>query len=182
MSAFDWFLTLYQHVCQQWASHGLLAWHLIYTVACFSLETGAYADLGDVAGRLKVLPTANDAGSNGICAHHTVAIENDLIITCDRIKLMAIVLGAHLRSLASISRIAQKLDIHSRSGLDLLQRMLPHLDHQLPNPPPDVAQLFCPPWLRLADYINLAYGASPIFHYGSDLSPYTQVRRANSCW
>ena len=140
-------------------------------------KPGAYVDLGDVAGRLMVLPTANDAGSNGICAHHTVAIENDLIVACDKVKLMTIVLGAHLRSLTSISRIALNLGIHARSGLDLLQRVLPHLDHQLPTPPPDVAQLFRPPWLRLADYINLAYGAPPIFNYGSDLSPYTQDSR-----
>ena len=140
-------------------------------------KPGAYVDLGDVAGRLMMLPTANDAGSNGICAHHTVAIENDLIVACDKVKLMTIVLGAHLRSLTSISRIALNLGIHARSGLDLLQRVLPHLDHQLPTPPPDVAQLFRPPWLRLADFINLAYGASPIFNYGPDLSPFRQVSK-----
>lgn len=88
---------------------------------------------------------------------------------------MAIVLGAQLRSLPSISRIAQKLGIQSRYGLDLLQSVLPHLDYQLPNPPPDVARFFHPPWLRLADCINLAYGASPIFDYGPDLSLFMQV-------
>ena len=175
---FEGFLTLYQHVCQQWASHGLLCLASdLLRLLVLVWKPGAYVDLGDVAGRLMVLPTANDAGSNGICAHHTVAIENDLIVACDQIKLMTIVLGAHLRSLTSISRIALNLGIHARSGLDLLQRVLPHLDHQLPTPPPDVAQLFRPPWLRLADYINLAYGAPPIFNYGPDLSPYTQVSR-----
>ena len=173
---FDWFLTLYQHICQQWASHGLLflASDLLRLLVLV-WKPGAYADLGDVAGRLKVLPTANDAGSNGICAHHTVAIENDLIIACDKIKLMAIILGA-IPQFTSISRIAQN-GHPPRSGLDLLQRVLPHLDHQLPNPPPVVAQLFCSPWLRLVDYINLAYGASPLFNYGPDLTPFTQVSR-----
>ena len=80
---FDWFLTLYQHVCQRWASHGLLCLASdLLGLLVLVWKPGAYADLGDVAGRLKILPTANDAGLHGICAHHTVAIENDLIINC----------------------------------------------------------------------------------------------------
>ena len=74
--------------------------------------------------------------------------------------------------------IAGRLGIQppSDNPVALLQAVLPHLDQRLPHPP-ELAPLLQPPWTRLADFINLAYGAPPLFHPAESLAAYSAGRR-----
>lgn len=171
--------TLIDHARNQWAAHGLLclASDLLRLLALAWLP-GAYGDLGDVAGRLHCLPEAADAGPGGFCAHHTVAIENDLILSTSPVPLQAVVLATALWSWRHVHAMAGRLGIE-QGGDDpvrLLQAVLPHLDRRLPRPP-SLAPLLAPPWTRLADYINVAYGAAALFHPPTALAPYSAGRR-----
>lgn len=171
--------TLVSHAQRHWARHGLLclASDLLRLLA-LAWRPGFYGDLGDVAGRLPQLPAAADAGPAGFCAHHTVAIENDLILASDRPTLQAITLATALWSWRSVRGIAGRLQI-SLPGAEpaaLLRAVLPHLNQRLPQPP-SLAPLLQPPWTRLADYINLAYGAAPLFHPAAALAAYSAGRR-----
>jgi len=171
--------TLLGHAQRHWAGHGLLclASDLLRLLA-LAWWPGVYGDLGDVAGRLPMLPGANEAGPAGFCAHHTVAIENDLIFASDRRTLQAITLATALWSWRSVQGIGQRLGLPLAEAepAALLRAVLPHLDQRLP-PPPSLAPLLQPPWTRLADYINLAYGAAPLFHPAADLAAYSAGRR-----
>jgi hypothetical protein len=170
----DWLLALFSHAQQQWRAHGLLclASDLLRLLALIRLP-GVYSDLGDVAGRLQALPTAESAGPSGFCAHHTVAIENDLILATNPVRLQAITMATGLWSARTIRAIATRLQLDPTGvpPLELLQAVLPHLDHRLP-PPPALQPLFQPPWSRLADFINLAYGAPQVFHPREALAAY----------
>jgi hypothetical protein len=86
--------TLIAHGRRQWAAHGLLCLPSdLLRLLALVWRPGAYGDLGDVAGRLPRLPVARDAGPDGFCAHHTVAVENDLIVATDRLLFQAITPG-----------------------------------------------------------------------------------------
>ncbi|MEB3320150.1 MAG: hypothetical protein VKI63_04335 [Cyanobium sp.] len=171
--------TLLEHARRHWVAHGLLclASDLLRLLA-LAWQPGVYGDLGDVAGRLLQLPSLAMAGATGFCAHHTVAIENDLIVATDRVTLQAITLATALWSWRNVRAIALRLQIEPAEAepAALLQAVLPHLDQRLPRPP-SLAPLLQPPWTRLADYINLAYGAAPVFHPATDLAPYSAGRR-----
>lgn len=171
--------TLLGHAQRHWAGHGLLCLASdLLRLLVLAWRPGVYGDLGDVAGRLPQLPTAADAGPAGFCAHHTVAIENDLILASDRPTLQAITLATALWSWRSVRGIAGRLQISLPDGepSGLLQAVLPHLDQRLPQPP-SLAPLLQPPWSLLADAINLAYGAAPLFHPAAALAPYSAGRR-----
>ena len=176
---FAYLHTLFEHGQRHWAGHGLLclASDLLRLLALAWLP-GAYGDLGDVAGRLRRLPGAADAGPAGFCAHHTVAIENDLILAINRTTLQAITLATALWSWRRVRDIASRLGLTQprSSPTEQLRAVLPHLDQRLPVPP-SLLPLFHPPWTRLADYINLAYGAQPLFHPSSQLAAYSAGRR-----
>ncbi|MEB3354986.1 MAG: hypothetical protein VKM34_12280 [Cyanobacteriota bacterium] len=171
--------TLLGHTQRHWGRHGLLclASDLLRLLA-LAWQPGIYGDLGDVAGRLPLLPGAAEAGPAGFCAHHTMAIENDLILATDRPTLQAITLATALWSWRSVRAIARRLQITESASepAALLQAVLPHLDERLP-PPPSLAPLLQPPWTRLADAINLAYGAAPLFHPPATLAAYSAGRR-----
>jgi hypothetical protein len=175
---FTYLHTLFEHARRHWARHGLLclASDLLRLLALAWLP-GAYGDLGDVAGRLRRLPGAADAGPAGFCAHHTVAIENDLILATNRTILQAITLATALWSWRHVRGIASRLGIAQpqASPAEQLRAVLPHLDQRLP-PIPSLLPLFQPPWTRLADYINLAYGAQPLFHPAATLAAYAAGR------
>ena len=171
--------TLIDHGRRQWAAHGLLCLPSdLLRLLALAWRPGAYGDLGDVAGRLPRLPVARDAGPDGFCAHHTVAIENDLIVATDRLFLQGITLATALWSWRRVRAIAGRLGIEppSDNPVALLQAVLPHLDQRLPHPP-ELAPLLQPPWTRLADFINLAYGAPPLFHPAESLAAYSAGRR-----
>lgn len=175
----DWLLALCSHAQQHWRAHGLLclASDLLRLLALIRLP-GVYGDLGDVAGRLQALPTAASAGPGGFCAHHTVAIENDLILATNPRRLQAITVATALWSARTIRAIATRLQLDPADvpPLELLQAVLPQLDHRLP-PPPALRHLFQPPWTRLADFINLAYGAPQVFHPREALAAYAAGHR-----
>jgi len=171
--------TLIDHGRRQWGAHGLLCLPSdLLRLLALSWRPGAYGDLGDVAGRLPRLPVARDAGPGGFCAHHTVAIENDLIVGTDRLFLQALTLATALWSWRRVRAIAGRLGIQppSDNPVALLQAVLPHLDQRLPHPP-ELAPLLQPPWTLLADFINLAYGAPPLFHPAERLAAYSAGRR-----
>jgi len=171
--------TLIDHGRRQWGAHGLLCLPSdLLRLLALSWRPGAYGDLGDVAGRLPRLPVARDAGPGGFCAHHTVAIENDLIVGTDRLFLQALTLATALWSWQRVRAIAGRLGIQTPSDnpIALLQAVLPHLDQRLPHPP-ELAPLLQPPWTLLADFINLAYGAPPLFHSAESLASYSAGRR-----
>ena len=171
--------TLLNHACQHWAAHGLLclASDLLRMLA-LAWRPGAYGDLGDLAARLHSLPSAGEAGLHGFWAHHTVAVENDLIVATNRTILQAITLATALWSWRCVRAIAARLGITrpNASPHEQLQAVLPYLDQRLPARP-SLPALFQPPFTRLADYINLAYGAPPQFHPAAALSAYTAGRR-----
>lgn len=173
--------SLIAHAQQHWARHGLLclASDLLRLLA-LSWRPGVYGDLGDVTGRLQSLPNVADAGSAGFCAHHTVAVENDLIITTSANIVQAITLATALWSWGTVRGIAQRLALdqdrtHSDPA-ELLEAVLPQLDQRLPSPP-SLAELLQAPWTQLADFINLAYGATPVFHPATHLNRYSAGRR-----
>jgi hypothetical protein len=171
--------TLIDHGRRQWAAHGLLCLPSdLLRLLALSWRPGAYGDLGDVAGRLPRLPLARDAGPSGFCAHHTVAIENDLIVGTDRVLLQAITLATALWSWRRVRAIAGRLGIQQpvANPVALLQAVLPFIDQRLPQPPV-LAPLLQPPWTRLADLINLAYGAPTLFHPAESLAAYSAGRR-----
>jgi hypothetical protein len=171
--------TLIDHGRRQWGAHGLLCLPSdLLRLLALSWRPGAYGDLGDVAGRLPRLPVARDAGPGGFCAHHTVAIENDLIVGTDRLYLQALTLATALWSWRRVRAIAGRLGIQppSDNPVALLRAVLPHLDQRLPHPP-ELALLLQPPWTLLADFINLAYGAPPLFHPAESLAAYSAGHR-----
>jgi hypothetical protein len=173
--------SLIAHAQQHWARHGLLclASDLLRLLA-LSWRPGVYGDLGDVTGRLQRLPSVADAGSAGFCAHHTVAVENDLIITTNANIVQAITLATALWSWGTVRGIAQRLVLDhptpSSDPNELLQAVLPQLDQRLPSPP-SLTELLQAPWTQLADFINLAYGATPVFHPATHLNRYSAGRR-----
>ena len=170
--------TLVDHARRHWAAHGLLCLASdLLRLLSLAWQSGGFGDLGDVAGRLSQLPSVAMA-STGFCAHHTVAIENDLIVATDRVTLQAITLAAALWSWRSVRAIALPLQISPEESEPAahLQAVLPHLDQRL-HRPPSLAPLLQPPWSRLAEYINLAYGAAPVFHPPADLAIHNSGRR-----
>ena len=171
--------TLIAHAQGQWAAHGLLCLPAdLLRLLVLAWRPGAYGDLGDVAGRLRRLPSAADAGPHGFCAHHTVAVENDLILCLDPELLQAITLATALWSWRHGRAIAQRLglDPNPDDPAGRLRQVLPHLDRRLPQPP-DLAPLLQPPWTLLADTIAIAYGAGPSFHPPAALARFTAARR-----
>ena len=131
-----------------------------------------------MAGRLRRLPEATDAGLGGFCAHHTVAIENDLILSTTPLPLQTMLLATALWSWRQVRAIAGRLGIDQPGAnpVHQLEAVLPHLDRRLPEPP-ELGPLLQPPWTHLADYINVAYGAAALFHPPSLLAPYIAGRQ-----
>jgi hypothetical protein len=171
--------TLIDHARTRWAAHGLLCLASdLQRLLALAWMPGAYGDLGDVVGRLRRLPQAADAGLGGFCAHHTVAIENDLILSTTPLPLQAVVLATALWSWRQVRAIAGRLGIEQpgTNPVHQLEAVLPHLDRRLPRPP-ELAPLLQPPWTHLADYINVAYGAAALFHPPSQLSPFIAGRQ-----
>jgi hypothetical protein len=174
-----YFQTLICHTQQHWAASGLLCLASdLLRLLVLSWLPGAYGDLGDVAGRLRVLPRAADGGPEGFCGHHTVAIENDLILCTRRPLLQAITLATGLWSWRRVRSIAQRHGL-AWSGVpadQLLRSVLPLLDCHLPVPP-SLEELLQPPWIRLADWISMAYGAAPLFLPASTFAAFTAGRQ-----
>lgn len=174
------FELLLEHARTHWGSHGLLclASDLLRLLVLTWLP-GAYGDLGDVVGKMKKMPTPHrtQIDISKFCAHRTIAIENDLIFCHDQSLMMAIVWGTGLWSVQTVRRIAAKLNLlePSQSPPALLGAVLPHLDKRLPIVP-DLRILFNPPYTRLADYINIAYGSHALFGQADAVQPFFTAR------
>lgn len=161
-----WLALLIDHVRAHWSGHGLLCLASdLLRLQALVWRPGAYADLGDIAALLRVLPTRRRAraAQSPFCAHCTIAIENDLIFCADRALMQAVTIGTVLWGVRAIEAMAARLRLPPRplSPPDLARAVLPALDAQMPPAPP-LRPLYETPHAGLADYVNRAYGSHPL--------------------
>lgn len=161
-----WLELLIDHVRARWSGHGLLCLASdLLRLQALVWRPGAYADLGDIAALLRVLPTRRRtrAAQSPFCAHCTIAIENDLIFCADRARVHAVTIGTVLWGVRALEAVAARLKLPPRplSAPDLARAVLPALDAQMPPAPP-LRPLYETPHAGLADYVNRAYGSHPL--------------------
>ena len=161
-----WLELLIDHVRARWSGHGLLCLASdLLRLQALVWRPGAYADLGDIAALLRVLPTRRRtrAAQSPFCAHCTIAIENDLIFCADRARVQAVTIGTVLWGVRALEAVAARLKLPPRplSAPDLARAVLPALDAQMPPAPP-LRPLYETPHAGLADYVNRAYGSHPL--------------------
>jgi hypothetical protein len=143
-----------------------------FLVEELALEDPATTCLLEGPTLLAYLQTLIDHGRRQWGVHGLLCLPSDLL------RLLALTLATALWSWRRVRAIAGRLGIQppSDNPVALLQAVLPHLDLRLPHPP-ELAPLLQPPWTLLADFINLAYGAPPLFHRAESLAAYSAGRR-----
>jgi hypothetical protein len=143
-----------------------------FLVEELALEDPATTCLLEGPTLLAYLQTLIDHGRRQWGVHGLLCLPSDLL------RLQALTLATALWSWQRVRAIAGRLGIQTPSDnpIALLQAVLPHLDQRLPHPP-ELAPLLQPPWTLLADFINLAYGAPPLFHSAESLASYSAGRR-----
>lgn len=169
------------HARAAWARHGLLCLASdLLRLQALVWRPGAYADIGDAAGLLRVLPTRRrvHADESAFSAHCTVAIENDLVFCADRALMQAVTLGTLLWSQRTLQRMAGRLGLQAPgSPPELARAVLPALDRQMP-PAPDLRPLYEKPHVGLANYVNRAYGSHHLVGDPAALEMYFSGRQA----
>ena len=169
------------HVRAAWARHGLLCLASdLLRLQALVWRPGAYVDIGDAAGLLRVLPTRRRvrAAESAFSAHCTVAIENDLVFCAERTLMQAVTLGALLWSLRTLQDMAARIGLQDPGAPPALARaVLPALDRQMP-PAPDLRPLYETPRAELANYVNRAYGSQHLVGDPATLDPYFSGRQA----
>jgi hypothetical protein len=168
------------HVRSAWARHGLLCLASdLLRLQALVWRPGAYADIGDAAGLLQVLPTLRRvrAAESVFSAHCTVAIENDLVFCAERALMQAVTLGALIWSLRTLQATAARLGLPDPGRPpDLARAVLPALDRRMPATP-DLRPLYETPHAGLANYVNRAYGSHHLVGDPAALDPYFSGRQ-----
>jgi hypothetical protein len=169
------------HARSAWARHGLLCLASdLLRLQALVWRPGAYADIGDAAGLLRVLPTLRRvrATDSPFSAHCTVAIENDLVFCAEQALMQAVTLGALLWSLRTLQGMAGRLGQQDPGTPPALARaILPALDRQMP-PAPDLQPLYETAHAGLANYVNRAYGSHHLVGDPAALDAYFSGRQA----
>ena len=178
----DHLMALTDHARERWAAHGLLcmASDLLRLLA-LAWRPGAYADIGDAAALLRVLPTLRRVGAARcpFTAHCTVAVENDLIFCADRALAQAVAIGTALWSLRALEAAAARMPAPPRADAPaaLTRVVLPTLDARMPPAPP-LRPLYATPHADLANYVNRAYGSGHLVGDPGALDAYFSGRQA----
>lgn len=169
------------HARSSWARHGLLCLASdLLRLQALVWRPGAYADIGDAAGLLRVLPTLRRvrAAESLFSAHCTVAIENDLVFCSEQALMQAVTVGTLIWSLRTLQATAGRLGVPDPgSPSALAHAVLPALDRQMP-PAPDLRPLYETPHVGLANYVNRAYGSHHLVGDPAALGPYFSGRQA----
>lgn len=169
------------HARAAWARHGLLCLASdLLRLQVLVWRPGAYADIGDAAGLLRVLPTRRRvrAAASAFSAHCTVAIENDLVFCAERGLMQAVTLGTVLWGLRTLQDVAGRIGLQDPGTPPALAHaVLPALDRQMP-PAPDLRPLYELPHRDLANYVNRAYGSHHLVGNPATLDMYFSGRQA----
>lgn len=161
---FNYIWQLFEYVVKHWKKQGLLCMASdLLRLLVLVWKSGAYVDIGDIAARIKYLPTRKSARAqeHKFNAHYTIAIENDLIFCDDSSLIQAATIGVYVWSLTTIEaithqhRTAPVIKINQLETLFLALNLLNQKFASVPH----LADLYAVPNYQIVNYINRAYGS-----------------------